>query len=682
MKESTSGSRNGIQWTLWTQLDDLDFADDIALVSHNHSQMQDKTSTVNQLSGSIRLRIHPGKSKMLKIKTEDTQAITVGGKPLEVVENFTYLGSVIDHSGGTAADARILRIFWPERIRNEELWSRAGQRPIREEITQRRWRWLGHTLRKPRNSITRQSLQWNPQGKRSRGRPWTTWRRNLEEEMKASGHSWRDITRMAQDRREWSTVVRGLYPLQNIATDVSVQIYVMSFDSLTEISMVNSWWGLPSTVRAISGKELVHPHQSHFLHHYLHLKHSYTGDRARSAGSHSSGAVPDSHYTQSSRHSKGHGISRNGHLFVSVRGGGPKGNSKEVGSYLAWSVDIKGESFEEYRLSIFLRMNWSDSRLVWNNSDITGPLEVDPKLVDMIWAPDLYFLNEKEAIIHDVTVMNNLMHIYKDGTVHTSTRISMTLSCDMHLERYPHDEQTCSIYAGSYSYSKENVVLHWHKYPLQLRPTLTLPRFTVMGHNTIDCEIIDFGEQSMIDGNFSCIQANFFLRRQFGYYIAQVYIPSVLIVVLSWVSFWIDIDAIPARVSLGLLTVLAITTQSTGEKSGLPRVSYIKAIDLWMAVCLMFVFMALLEFSYVNVQCRVQKRRQETIIMEAATNTDGPRNGKERNNLDLQPRSGRRFVFFRDRMKVQRARFVDKCSRVVFPGLFVLFNVCYWLYYQ
>ncbi|KAK3764919.1 hypothetical protein RRG08_025438 [Elysia crispata] len=109
---------------------------------------------------------------------------------------------------------------------------------------------------------------------------------------------------------------------ENIATDVSVQIYVMSFDSLTEISMVNSWWGLPSTVRAISGKELVHPHQSHFLHHYLHLKHSYTGDRARSAGSHSSGAVPDSHYTQSSRHSKGHGISRNGHLFVSVRGGG------------------------------------------------------------------------------------------------------------------------------------------------------------------------------------------------------------------------------------------------------------------------------------------------------------------------------------------------------------------------
>ncbi|GFR69261.1 glycine receptor subunit alpha-2 [Elysia marginata] len=328
-------------------------------------------------------------------------------------------------------------------------------------------------------------------------------------------------------------------------------------------------------------------------------------------------------------------------------------------------------------------MNWTDSRLVWNNSNIEGPLEVDPKLVGKIWTPDLYFLNEKEAIVHDVTVMNNLMHIYHDGNVHTSTRISMTLSCDMHLERYPHDEQTCSIYAGSYSYSKENVVFHWHsEYPLQLRPTLTLPRFTVRGHATKDCEIHDFGEGNLINGNFSCIQADFYLRRQFGYYIAQVYIPSVLIVVLSWVSFWIDIDAIPARVSLGLLTVLAITTQSTGEKSGLPRVSYIKALDLWMAVCLMFVFMALLEFSYVNVQCRVQKRRQETILIETAANPNRSRNGKDVNDLELRPRSGRRFVFFRDRMKVQRARFVDKCSRVVFPGLFVLFNVGYWLYYS
>ena len=65
-------------------------------------------------------------------------------------------------------------------------------------------------------------------------------------------------------------------------------------------------------------------------------------------------------------------------------------------------------------------------------------------------------------------------------------------------------------------------------------------------------------------------------HRQTGYYLIHTYIPSVLIVILSWVAFWIDYHAVPARTSIGLLTVLTITTQNTGIGSRLPRVSYIK----------------------------------------------------------------------------------------------------------
>ena len=64
---------------------------------------------------------------------------------------------------------------------------------------------------------------------------------------------------------------------------------------------------------------------------------------------------------------------------------------------------------------------------------------------------------------------------------------------------------------------------------------------------------------------------NFLLTRRFEFYMIQVYIPSIMIVILSWVSFWIDIHAVPARVSLGLLTVLTITTQSSGISQKLPR---------------------------------------------------------------------------------------------------------------
>ncbi|CAL9701106.1 unnamed protein product [Knipowitschia caucasica] len=92
-----------------------------------------------------------------------------------------------------------------------------------------------------------------------------------------------------------------------------------------------------------------------------------------------------------------------------------------------------------------------------------------------------------------------------------------------------------------------------------------------------------------------------------GYYLIQMYIPSLLIVILSWVSFWINMDAAPARVALGITTVLTMTTQSSGSRTSLPKVSYVKAIDIWMAVCLLFVFSALLEYAAVNFVSRQHK---------------------------------------------------------------------------
>ena len=278
MKTSTSGKRNGIQWTLWSQLDDLDFADDIALVSHTQQQMQEKTNLLAENSACLGLNVHKGKSKVLKVNTTCTSPITLNGEALEEVENFTYLGSIVNNLGGTDADVktrlgkartafiqlrniwnsrdlhiktkirifnsnvksvllygaetwrntvsttnkiqtfintclrRILHIRWPDRIRNEDLWQRTNQQPVDQEIIQRRWRWIGHILRKPVSSTTRQSLTWNPQGKRKRGRPRNSWRRDLDDDVRRMGHSWSQIERTAQDRKAWRSLVSGLCP--------------------------------------------------------------------------------------------------------------------------------------------------------------------------------------------------------------------------------------------------------------------------------------------------------------------------------------------------------------------------------------------------------------------------------------------------------------------------------------
>ena len=82
--------RNGIQWTLWSQLDDLDFADDLALLSHSHEQMQEKTDLLNLVSA------HMNKTKIMKANTKSKNVVTVGGKRLEETDCFTYLGSKIN----------------------------------------------------------------------------------------------------------------------------------------------------------------------------------------------------------------------------------------------------------------------------------------------------------------------------------------------------------------------------------------------------------------------------------------------------------------------------------------------------------------------------------------------------------------------------------------------------------
>jgi hypothetical protein len=73
------------------------------------------------------------------------------------------------------------------KITNESLWEKTNLVPVKAEINERKWNWIGHTLLKPPNKITRQSLNWNPQGTRKVGRPKQTWKRTFEIEAKTTG---------------------------------------------------------------------------------------------------------------------------------------------------------------------------------------------------------------------------------------------------------------------------------------------------------------------------------------------------------------------------------------------------------------------------------------------------------------------------------------------------------------
>ncbi|XP_047208633.1 glycine receptor, alpha 4a isoform X3 [Girardinichthys multiradiatus] len=296
-----------------------------------------------------------------------------------------------------------------------------------------------------------------------------------------------------------------------------------------------------------------------------------------------------------------------------------------------------------------------------------------------------------------------------------------------------------AFFTASVGYTMNDLIFKWlSDNPVQVADDLTLPQFVLKEEKDLG-----YCTKHYNTGKFTCIEVKFHLERQMGYYLIQMYIPSLLIVILSWVSFWINMDAAPARVGLGITTVLTMTTQSSGSRASLPKVSYVKAIDIWMAVCLLFVFAALLEYAAVNfvsrqhkdfIRLRKKQRQQRIAIGSRAASVESlrkpndiPGNNSAYRNLSQHcsacareeelMRESRGFYFrgyglghclqakdgttvegptvfsplppvttydgeVLHKRFVDRAKRIDTISRAVFPLSFLIFNIFYWITYK
>ncbi|KAI1883566.1 hypothetical protein AGOR_G00232900 [Albula goreensis] len=273
----------------------------------------------------------------------------------------------------------------------------------------------------------------------------------------------------------------------------------------------------------------------------------------------------------------------------------------------------------------------------------------------------------------------------------------------MDLKNFPMDVQTCIMQLESFGYTMNDLIFEWQKKgPVQVAEGLTLPQFILKDESDLR-----YCTKHYNTGKFTCIEVRFHLERQMGYYLIQMYIPSLLIVILSWVSFWINMDAAPARVALGITTVLTMTTQSSGSRTSLPKVSYVKAIDIWMAVCLLFVFSALLEYAAVNFVSRQHKEllkfhrkrkksKQEDDMREsrlsftasAGTPCNTGKDGiipKAANSTPQPPPATASASKSHEEMRklfIDRAKKIDTVSRAGFPLAFLFFNIFYWVLYK
>jgi hypothetical protein len=145
----------------------------------------------------------------LKIFNSNVKAVLLYGcETWEVTNSITQkLQSFINRGL-----RRILNVRWPDVINNIMLWEKTGEKPKELQIKKRKWKWIGHTIRKDQNAVERIVLDWNPQGTRKGGRPKKTWKRSVVEEAQGEGRTWREVKWLTADRSRLRSFMKALCP--------------------------------------------------------------------------------------------------------------------------------------------------------------------------------------------------------------------------------------------------------------------------------------------------------------------------------------------------------------------------------------------------------------------------------------------------------------------------------------
>uniref|UniRef100_A0A674CE86 Gamma-aminobutyric acid type A receptor subunit alpha2a n=1 Tax=Salmo trutta TaxID=8032 RepID=A0A674CE86_SALTR len=250
----------------------------------------------------------------------------------------------------------------------------------------------------------------------------------------------------------------------------------------------------------------------------------------------------------------------------------------------------------EYTVDVFFRQSWIDERLKFN-----GPMNIlrlNNLMASKIWTPDSFFHNGKKSVAHNMTMPNKLLRIMEDGTLLYTMRLTVQAECPMNLEDFPMDFHSCPLKFGSYAYTMAEVTYIWTRNASASVEVAgdgsRLNQYHLQGQ-TVGTETIKSST-----GEYTVMTAHFHLKRKIGYFVIQTYLPCIMTVILSQVSFWLNRESVPARTVFGVTTVLTMTTLSISARNSLPKVAYATAMDWFIAVCYAFVFSALIEFSTVN----------------------------------------------------------------------------------
>ncbi len=281
-------------------------------------------------------------------------------------------------------------------------------------------------------------------------------------------------------------------------------------------------------------------------------------------------------------------------------------------------IDDIDSSKQTFTANVFLRLNWTDPRLAHEGE---GPVILG---MEEIWHPHLQILNQQKLW----KTFPEHFEVHPDGGVHYRQRYWGDFSQPMDLRDYPADDQVLTVHLAAAGYSPDKVELVASTEAKHaISADLSVTDFEITGSEVV---VEPFSPMDSGPG-IASIRSSYFASRKVGYFVVKVIIPLILIVMMSWSVFWIDPVEGGTQIGVATTTMLTLIAFRFAIDASLPKISYLTRLDTFVMASTVLVFLSLFE---VVITSRWAK-------------------------------TGRH----------ERAMFLDRWSRLIFPGAFVAVTV-------